>query len=74
MRRVGVEIRIGEILERLDRVLFNVEQRSLFPNFEVIHEPTIGSDHVPVVVNSEWRDGKGKKRFRFENIWTTSRM
>lgn len=33
----------------------------------------MASDYVALVVNSEFRDAKGKKRFRFENLWRSTK-
>lgn len=62
----------GRVKERLDRALVSTEWRALFPKTQVLHEPCIGSDHLPLVVNTEWNDARGSKRFRFESMWTTS--
>lgn len=60
----------GRVKERLDRALVSSEWWALFPK-TLLHEPCIGSDQLPIVVNTEWNDARGLKRFRFENMWST---
>ena len=58
------------IKERLDRVLVDSSWRSTFPNSVVSHLPAIGSNHCPILFNSESKKFKRKFIFRFEQIWT----
>ncbi|XP_068323434.1 uncharacterized protein [Pyrus communis] len=43
--------------------------QDLWPNTVVSHETAVGSDHCPIVVQSQPPIRKGKKPFRFEAFW-----
>ena len=65
-------IREGELIkERLDRVLANLEWLEEFPNMQVINLPAVGSDHSPIIMNSDCRDKRAAKSFRYEANWLT---
>lgn len=54
--------------ERLDRFMFNVSRVKAWPNSCVFHGPFAGSDHCPVILNSDPILKKGVKPFRFESF------
>ncbi|KAM1294906.1 hypothetical protein ACFX1Q_015702 [Malus domestica] len=63
-------MRNGQLVEeRLDRVLSNKLWQECWPNSLVIHEPVIGSDHCPLIIQSQPHGHKPKKVFRFEAFW-----
>ena len=60
-------IKEGELIkERLDRALVNLEWMEAFPNMQVLNLVAIGSDHCPIVVNTDYKDKKGRGKFKFE--------
>ncbi|XWS18039.1 hypothetical protein CRYUN_Cryun32bG0008000 [Craigia yunnanensis] len=60
----------GELIkERLDRVLANLEWLELFHKIQVFNLPAVGSDHSPIVVDTDFNDGKAVRRFKFEAKW-----
>ncbi|KAH7838239.1 hypothetical protein Vadar_023890 [Vaccinium darrowii] len=62
----------GEVIsERLDRVVATVEWRELFCFAVVFNEVMVGSDHSPIVLDTNPKLGKPRKVFRFESFWTT---
>ncbi|KAH7840972.1 hypothetical protein Vadar_024028 [Vaccinium darrowii] len=60
------------IRERIDKALANTLWRLKFPNAQVFHEPIVGSDHAPLVLNCCVPLKRVKRVFRFESMWTTS--
>ena len=63
-------VREGELIkERLDRVLVNVEGMERLPNMQVLNLPAVGSDHSPMVLYTEYKDGVAERRFKFEAKW-----
>ncbi|XP_042515375.1 uncharacterized protein LOC122089748 [Macadamia integrifolia] len=56
---------------RLDRVLTNAEWHSAFGEFIVTVQPSLGSDHFPIVVDTEGGRFSGSRPFRFESLWFT---
>lgn len=63
----------GRIRERLDRGVCNPSWSNLFPNAQVLNREMLGSDHRPVLVDTEFlvgatNDGAGRKK-RFEARW-----
>ena len=40
-----------------------------FSNMQVTNLPAMGFDHFPIVMNSDNRDMKKGKRFKFEAAW-----
>ena len=54
------------IKERIDRAMVNVIWLESFPRTQVFNLPIVGSDHGPILVDSDFRDGKSKKQFKFE--------
>lgn len=57
------------IVERLDRFLGNMGWCQLYTNAQCINELAIGSYHSPVELVLDYNDGKGWRRFRFEDMW-----
>lgn len=57
------------IFERLDRVLANGAWCSIFPKTQCIHELAIGSDHTPIHLSLDLSDQRGRKSFKFEDMW-----
>lgn len=56
---------------RLDRALGNAEWKLLYPNATVEHLPIMGSDHAPLLINTQPRQiQRSEKSFRF-NAWPT---
>ena len=58
----------GLIKEKLDKALVNLLWEKTFPCSQ-LHLLTIGSDHSPILVNSDFHDQKTPRRFKFEIIW-----
>ena len=50
------------IKERLDMVLVNLEWMEEFPNMQVTNLPAMGSDHSPIVMNTNHKDNKVEKK------------
>ncbi|KAL6144500.1 hypothetical protein ACLB2K_055192 [Fragaria x ananassa] len=59
----------GHIYERLDRGLANARWLECWPNTTVFHGTRIGSDHCPLLVDTEPYMGIGPKLFKFEASW-----
>lgn len=57
------------IVERLDRVLANGEWCNRFPRAQCIHGLAVGSDHIPIHLHLDLSDYKGRKHFKFEDMW-----
>ena len=49
------------IKERIDRAMVNVIWLESFPKTHVFNLPIVGSDYGPILVDSDFRDGKSKK-------------
>ncbi|GLT45019.1 hypothetical protein SLA2020_188850 [Shorea laevis] len=64
-RRHGAE----NIRERLDRALMNDSWQRLFPNAQLFHCTSMGSDHSPLLLNSQAIPRLRRKRFRCELKW-----
>ena len=63
-------MREGELIkEGLDRVLANLEWLDMFPNMQVFNLPAVGSNHSPIVVDTDFKYGKAVRRFKFEAKW-----
>lgn len=39
------------------------------PRVQVFVSANVGSDHAPMVINTDIEDKKGKRRFRLEAMW-----
>lgn len=61
----------GFIMERIDLAFANLEWREKFDTTLVFVESAIGSDHSPLVLNTNFSLNKVRKPFRFESFWTT---
>lgn len=57
------------IVERLDRNLVNHPWANIFPRAQCMNRVAIGSDHSPLELNLDQSDARGRKWFRFENMW-----
>ncbi|XP_042939609.1 uncharacterized protein LOC122274659 [Carya illinoinensis] len=59
------------VLERLDRALANDPWGRQFPFASVVHGLATYSDHAPIWINTDSKEGfvKHKKLFRFEPMW-----
>ncbi|KAH7853442.1 hypothetical protein Vadar_002449 [Vaccinium darrowii] len=62
----------GNIRERLDRAVANIEWRSLYPYAQVFHDLLLGSDHCPLIINVCIPLKKVPYQFKFESMWCTS--
>lgn len=60
------------IRERIDKAFANTDWRLKFPLALVFHEPIVGSDHAPLILNCCVPLKKVKRIFKFESMWTTS--
>ena len=56
------------IKERIDRALVNLRWMEDFLRTQVFNLPIVWSDHALVLVDSEFRDLKVAKQFKFEII------
>ncbi|KAH7863586.1 hypothetical protein Vadar_019513 [Vaccinium darrowii] len=65
--------RSGEnfIMERIDMAFTNASWRELYDQAMVFVEATIGSDHNPLVLDTNAPLNKVGKPFRFESFWVT---
>ena len=62
--------REGELIKvKLDRVLVNVEGMETLPNMQVLNLLAVGSDHSPMVLYTDYKDGVATRRFKFETKW-----
>ena len=62
----------GVIKERIDRVLVNLRWLEEYPRTQVFNLSIVGSDHLPILVNIDYRDMRAPKQFKFEIIWIES--
>lgn len=60
------------IKERLDRAFGNSAWCSTQSRTQVFHLPKIGSDHRPIIVDTSPTETRGRKLFRYEQLWLTS--
>lgn len=56
-------------LERLDRVLISTEWETLFPLTNLKKNPSIMSDHNPLILRSDLGEIRKTKQFYFETAW-----
>lgn len=61
------------IQERLDRGLVNCLWQEEWPNTTVTHYPAIGSDHNPIIVETDHYFSRGNRAFKFEAFWVEDR-
>lgn len=59
----------GLIMIRLDRGVVNTQWLERWPSMCVFHSPMIGSDHCPLIFESDPPFEKGPKSFKFEPMW-----
>ncbi|KAF7154196.1 hypothetical protein RHSIM_Rhsim01G0175200 [Rhododendron simsii] len=59
------------IMERIDMAFANVEWRVLFETALDFVEAAVGSDHNPLLLNTNYSLNKVRRPFRFESLWTT---
>ncbi|KAK9912299.1 hypothetical protein M0R45_036169 [Rubus argutus] len=59
----------GLIMIRLDRGVVNTQWLERWPSMCVLHSPMIGSDHCPLIFESDPPFEKGPKSFKFEPMW-----
>ncbi|XP_072062210.1 uncharacterized protein [Arachis hypogaea] len=64
-RRMGDEL----IQERLDRFLVGVDWQQLYPNATVLRLSESGSDHSPLLLDSNPRTERSKRRFKVQERW-----
>ncbi|CAL9013278.1 unnamed protein product [Prunus brigantina] len=57
------------VQERLDRGLINYSWQEVWPCSVAIHLPAVGSDHCPILIQTEGRREKASRRFKFEAFW-----
>ncbi|CAN6700215.1 unnamed protein product [Malus baccata var. baccata] len=63
-------MRNGSLVEeRLDRGLCNRNWQDVWPNTTVTHGMVLGSDHCPIIIQTEPNARRGRKLFRFEAFW-----
>lgn len=65
--------RSGNLFQRLDRILINMQWRLRFPQAAVFHLPYFKSDHRAVLMQMERNNGPNRRRrsFRFVAAWLT---
>lgn len=61
----------GFIMERIDMAFANARWREAFDTALVMVEVAVGSDHNPLLLNTDFSLNKVKKPFKFESFWTT---
>ncbi|KAK8493003.1 hypothetical protein V6N11_012657 [Hibiscus sabdariffa] len=57
------------IMEKLDRILFNINWNDMFKRAAEVMEPTIGLDHSPIICLLNEVNRKPRKEFKFESKW-----
>nr|XP_025682322.1 uncharacterized protein LOC112783548 [Arachis hypogaea] len=57
------------IQERLDRFLVGVDWQQLYPNATVLRLSELGSNHSPLLLDSNPRTERSKRRFKFQERW-----
>lgn len=60
----------GNVQEKIDRVLTNLEWIEKFPNSAVQQMPMVGSDHCPLVMQQAVKEKKAMRSFKFELFWS----
>lgn len=63
----------GDLEQRLDRMLINIQWGLIFPEGIVFHIPPFKPDHRPILIQFayEKRDNKRRRPFRFLVAWVT---
>lgn len=64
----------AHILERLDRVLINMQLQTMYTSLVVHHFPRITSDHSPLLIKLEGDIPKVSSGFIFQRMWTGTRI
>ncbi|KAH7834739.1 hypothetical protein Vadar_019130 [Vaccinium darrowii] len=59
------------IMERIDMAFANSKWQELYDKALVFVEPAIGSDHNPLILNTEVPLQKVGQHFKFESFWVT---
>lgn len=59
----------GLIKIRLDRGVVNTNWLERWPETSVFHSPRVGSDHCPIIINSDPPISRGPRQFKFEDNW-----
>lgn len=59
------------IMERIDMAFADSKWRELHEHAKVFVEAAVGSDHNPLILNTEVPLNKAGKPFRFESFWVT---
>ncbi|CAN6675688.1 unnamed protein product [Malus baccata var. baccata] len=63
-------LRHGHLVEeRIDRALINGLWQELWPNSLVTHGTVMGSDHCPLIIQSDSESMRGRRAFKFEAFW-----
>jgi hypothetical protein len=57
------------LLERLDLALVSPDWLKEHPRVVVLHVVRLGSDHCPLLLDSDWVSKGGPKPFRYERFW-----
>ncbi|XP_072076797.1 uncharacterized protein [Arachis hypogaea] len=60
------------IQERLDRFLVGVDWQQLYPNATILRLSELGSDHSPLLLDSNPRTGRSRRRFKFQERWCSN--
>lgn len=60
----------GNVQEKIDRVLTNIEWIEKFPNSVVQQMPMVGSDHCLLVLQQKVKEKKARRCFKFESFWS----
>ena len=50
-------------------MLVNLEWQKTFPRIQVYNLQDVGSDHSPVLLDTNFRDKKSRRKFKFEAMW-----
>ncbi|XP_015958574.1 uncharacterized protein LOC107482557 [Arachis duranensis] len=61
----------GNLVERLDRGLSNLEWQIIFPTAHIKHLPSFKSDHCPLCLHltNDRQENKQRRPFRFQAAW-----
>ncbi|XP_070664492.1 uncharacterized protein [Malus domestica] len=69
----GVEVLYNRpsnlVEERIDRALINGLWQDRWPNSLVTHGTVLGSDHCPLIIQSDSESVQGRNAFKFEAFW-----
>ncbi|XP_072078107.1 uncharacterized protein [Arachis hypogaea] len=60
------------IQERLDRFLVGVDWQQLYPNATVLRLSESGSNHSPLLLDSNPRTERSKRQFKFQERWCSN--